>query len=154
MTAKTPAERKAAELVAKREREREVAARRESFDKKAEKVAERFPDFKEVVHNPTLPINEAMAEFIAESDVGPEIAYHLGKDPDLAERIAGMSPIRAARELARIESELSQLKAKPSKAPEPISPVGNRGRVASSAPADEDDIDTWMRKERERMRKR
>lgn len=150
------AELRAAEKLAERERAREVEKRSESFLDKADKATERYPDFTAVVSNPSLPINEAMAEFIAESDSGADVAYFLGKNPGKAYEIAQLSPIKAARELTRIESELAaRPKANPSKAPEPINPVGQRGKASvSSLPSDSDDIDTWMRKEQARLRSR
>lgn len=150
------AEVKATERLAERERVQQQERVTESFLEKAEKASERYADFQTVVSNPTLAINEGMAEFIADSDMGADLAYHLGKNPLKATQIAQMSPIKAARELSRIEAELaSKPKATPSQAPEPISPVGSRGKASSSAlPSDEDDIDTWMRKERERSRRR
>lgn len=150
------AEQKASEKLAERERAREAERRQEAFMEKAEKASERYADFQAVVSNPTLQINEAMAEYIADSDLGAEVAYHLGKNPMKAAQIAQMSPVKAARELAKLESELaSQPKAQPSKAPEPIRPVGSRGASSSSAlPSDSDDIATWMRKERERTLRR
>lgn len=150
------AEKKAAEKLAERERESQRERLSESFIEKAEKASERYADFQSVVSNPALPINDAMAEFIAESDLGPDVAYHLGKNPMKAAQIAQMSPIKAARELTRIEAEIAaRPQVKPSKAPAPISPVGNRGKSSTSAlPSDSDDINTWMQKERERMRSR
>lgn len=150
------AEKRAAEKLAERERAQEAERRSESFLEKAEKATERYADFQTVVGNPNLPINDAMAEFIAESDLGPDVAYHLGKNPAKAAQIAQMSPVKAARELTRIEAEIaSKPKPKPSNAPEPINPVGTRGKSStSSLPSDDDDIDTWMRKERDRQRKR
>lgn len=80
-----------------------------------------------------MNINADMAEFISESEHGADVAYHLGKNPMKAAQIAQMSPIKAARELTRLEAELS---AKPvvktSSAPAPIDPVGNRGSVQTS----------------------
>lgn len=150
------AEKRAAEKLAEREKVQAQERIHESFQEKAEKAVERYADFHAVVSNPSLPINENMVEFIAESDLGADVAYHLGKNPALAAQIAGMSPVKAARELSRIEAEIAaKPKAQPSKAPEPINPVGSRGRATTSAlPSDGDDIDTWMRKERERMRNR
>jgi hypothetical protein len=150
------AEVKAAEKLAERERAKEAERRTESFLDKAEKATERYPDFHSVVSNPSLPINEAMTEFIAESDLGADVAYYLGKNPGKAHEISQLSPIRAARELGKIESELAaRPKANPSKAPEPISPVGQRGKASvSSLPSDSDDIETWMKKEQARMRSR
>lgn len=149
------AERRAEEKLREREKAQEAEKRTEAFLEKAEKAQERYPDFQTVVSNPALAINEAMAEFIADSDAGADVAYFLGKNPMRAAQIAQMSPMKAARELTRIESELaSKPKATPSKAPEPIRPVGQRGAPSSSTlPSDNDDIETWMRKERERMRR-
>lgn len=150
------AELKASEKLAQRERAKEAERRSESFIEKAEKATERYPDFDVVVSNPRLSINEEMAEFISESDIGADVAYFLGKNPSKAAEIASLSPIKAARELTRIESELAaRPKATPSKAPEPINPVGQRGKSSSSSlPSDDDDIDTWMRKEQARARSR
>lgn len=149
------AEQRAAEKLAERQRQAEAERRSESFLEKAEAAAERYPDFQAVVSNPSLPINDEMAEFIAESDLGADLAYYLGKHPTRAAEIARMSPVKAARELTRIETDLaSRPQARVSKAPEPITPVGNRGRAStSSLPSDDDDIETWMRKELARTRR-
>ncbi len=142
-------------IAQEREAKKQAEARRQTFLERSEAAQEKYPDYDAVVSNPALPINEAMAEFIAESEAGPDVAYYLGKNPATARRIAEMSPVKAGRELARIEAELaSKPKATPSKAPEPITPVGSRGKTAtSSLPSDEDDIETWMKKERDRVRK-
>jgi hypothetical protein len=149
------AERKADEKLRQREESQKAERMQEALHERLDKAADRYPDFHAVVSNPALPINEAMTEFIADSEHGGEIAYHLGKNPGKAAQIAQMSPVKAARELAKLESELANKpKATPSKAPEPIKPVGNRGPTsASPMPSDDDDIDTWMRKERERLKK-
>lgn len=122
------AEKKAEEKLAQREVEAEQARMRENLHERMDKAAERYSDFQEVISNPALPINEAMAEFIAESDNGGDVAYFLGKNPAKAAQIAAMSPVKAARELLRIESEVS--KAPPPKtvsnAPAPIKPIAAR----------------------------
>lgn len=150
------AEKKAREIVEQRTRAEQTERLREQYDERTEKARERYADFTAVVENPLLPVNEAMAEFIMDSEHGPDVAYYLGKNPAKAEQIAQLSPIRAARELSRIEAELAaRPKASPSKAPDPITPVGTRGKSAASPlPSDDDDIETWMRKERERARRR
>ena len=67
--------------------------------------------------------NEAV-EFIIDSDVGDRILHYLGKDLDLAESLAAMSPVKMARELNKIEAELSKpVKNRTSSAPKPIEPV-------------------------------
>jgi hypothetical protein len=150
------AEKRAEEKLKERERQLQAERVQESFMEKAEKASERYPDFQSVVSNPNLAINEAMAEFIVESDHFGDIAYFLGKNPMKAAQIAQLSPVKAARELARIETELaSKPKATPSKAPDPIRPVGQRGAASSSSlPSDSDDTATWMQKERERIARR
>ena len=149
------AEKRATEKLAERERISQQEKLSDSFLEKAEKAAERYSDFNLVVSNPTLSINEGMAEFIADSEHGPDVAYFLGKNPLKASQISRMSPIMAARELTRIEADIaSKPTAKPSKAPEPISPVGSRGKASSSSlPSDDDDIATWMKKERDRQKR-
>lgn len=150
------ADQRAEEKLREREAQRDAERRQEAFFEKAEKAAERYPDFQLVVSNPNLPINDAMAEYIADSEMGGDVAYFLGKNPMKAAAIAQMSPIKAAKELSRIEGELaSRPKAQPSKAPDPIKPVGSRGPSSSShMPSDEDDVATWMEKERKRLAQR
>jgi len=150
------AETKAREIVEQRTRAEQTDRLREQYDERTEKARERYADFTAVVENPLLSVNEAMAEFIMDSEHGPDVAYYLGKNPAKADQIAQLSPIRAARELSRIEAEIAaKPKASPSKAPEPITPVGTRGKSAASPlPSDDDDIETWMRKERERVARR
>jgi hypothetical protein len=129
------AEKKAAEKLEQRKQAEEAERRNEAFLEKAEKASERYPDFQAVVSNPTLPINDAMAEFIADSDHGAEVAYFLGKNPTKAAQIAQMSPIKAARELVRLEAELSQ-PPKTSSAPPPINPIGSNKSSGQKDPAD------------------
>lgn len=150
------ARQEAERILAERTKADEAARRQEAFLEKADAAVERYPDFHAVVGNPALTINDAMAEYIAESDLGADVAYYLGKNPGKAAQIAQMSAVKAARELTRIEGELAaRPKATPSKAPEPIKPVGSRGSPSSSTlPSDEDPIETWMQKEFKRTRGR
>lgn len=125
------AEKKAAEKISQLERQREMERTSEAFLERTEKAIDKYPDFHEVAGDPSLKINEAMVEFISESDVGPDVAYYLGKHPSKAAAIADMSPIKAARELAKIEAEVSaKPTVKTSNAPAPITPIGNRGAAS------------------------
>ena len=127
------AEIRAAEKIAEREYAKEATARSESFADKAEKVSDRYADFNEVVSNPSLKINDAMAEFITGSENGAELAYYLGKNPNKAAQISGMSVVKATMELMNIDSELkSKTAVKTSTAPAPIVPVGSKGRTSTS----------------------
>lgn len=112
-----------AELTAERERE-QSSRRGESFRSRETEFAKTVEDYDEVVRNPRLPISPPMAEAIKDSDDGPALAYHLGKNPEIAEKIAQLPPVAAARELGKIEARLAfereKAKAeKVSKAPPP-----------------------------------
>lgn len=127
------AEKKAAEKISQLERQKEHEKQSEQFLDRVEKASEKYPDFQQVAGNPNLPINDGMAEFISDSEHGPDVAYYLGEHLSEAAKIAQMSPIKAARELVRIEAELStKPPVKTSSAPEPITPIGSRGAVKTS----------------------
>ena len=121
------AEKKAEEKLTQRETFKRQEQAHEAFQEKAEKATEKYADFNQVISNPDLRINEGMAEFIQDSVLGTEVAYHLAKNPDVAARIAQMSPMKAAGELFRIENELKAPVVKVSSVTAPITPVSNRG---------------------------
>lgn len=73
------------------EAERQQAdALRTSWETKREAALSKYEDFVEVAESPSVPISDAMALVIMNSDDGAEIAYYLGKHPDEAAKIAGM----------------------------------------------------------------
>jgi hypothetical protein len=95
-------------LTRQRSHEAQIEADRAMFFERLEDVRDSLPDFEQVVlNNPSLPIDADMVSFFAESEVGPQIAHHLGKHPSLAQRIAAMPPARKGVELARLESKLA-----------------------------------------------
>lgn len=96
-----------------------------AFSRRIAGARERIGDFDTVALNPDLPVSEAMAATIARSERGAEIAYHLGRNPELARRIAGLDPLSAARELGRIEAQLSPApKRAVTTAPPPLRALG------------------------------
>ena len=114
--------------------QRQVAQRRhEAFQERVNEVRDRLPDFDQVVHA-NVPISNAAADLIAESEYGPQIAYHLGKNIDLAERIAAMPPHLQGREIARIEQQVSVPLRKVSNAPNPPPRVGGNTAPAAKDP--------------------
>jgi len=98
---------------------------------KVEKFSKDHPDFMDVViDNDDLKISQAVSTFLAEADDGPEIAYHMGKNPEIAERISQLSPAKAGIELGKLSASLEAAKKpKVSRAPRPVTPV----RSANSA---------------------
>jgi hypothetical protein len=79
-----------------------------------------------------LPITDAMAYAILDSDVAAKITAHLTSNPDDAERISALSPARQAAEIGKLEARISSQTVKASNAPAPIKPIGNRGGAANS----------------------
>jgi len=119
------AERKAAELLARREAERQQLELLEAYHEKEEVAREKYDDFEQVAYNPALRITNVMAETIQASEIGPELAYYLGSNPKEAERIARLSPYLQAKEIGKIEVKLADNPPvkKTTSAPPPIKPV-------------------------------
>lgn len=110
------------EARAAQERARADQALVEAWNATKDDMRARVPDFDQVVTDQT-PIHKHAAPFIVESDVGGEIAYWLGKNPDAARNLYQQfetNPAQALVELGRIEARVSApaLKAV-TKAPKP-----------------------------------
>ena len=122
------AERKAQELIAKREAERQQSEMIEAYHEREEEARNKYDDFEQVAYNPKLPITNVMAETIQSSDIGPDVAYYLGSNPKEADRISKLSPFLQAKEIGRIEAKLvaEPVTRKTSSAPAPIAPVTAR----------------------------
>lgn len=103
----------------------------ESWQDQMAEGAAKYADFEDVALNSRVPINSGMAKMIATSDVGADVAYHLGKNLQEAASIAQMSDLDAARAIGRIEARISAPKPRTkSEAPEPIKPVKPAGKAA------------------------
>lgn len=149
----------AEKLVQHREAQRQQAEIMESYHDKEEEVRGKYDDFDQVAYNPKLSITDVMAETIRASEIGPELAYHLGSNPKEADRIARLSPFLQAKEIGRIEAKLAAEPPvkKTSSAPEPIRPV--TARVTTSGVTDTTDprstktlgVSDWIEAERQRQ---
>lgn len=110
--------RKAAREERKKEKDedaqRTVAERqqqaKQAWEGKIQKAIDKLADFEEKLEDsePTLAVIHAapMRAFITESDIGPEIIYHLCDKPEEAKRIAALPAYRQAAEIAKIEDAL------------------------------------------------
>ena len=153
---------KAEQLIAQREAAKQQTQVLESYHEREEEARSKYEDFEQVAYNPKLPITNVMAEAIKSSDIGPELAYHLGTNPKEADRISKLSPLAQAKEIGRIEAKLA---ADPpvkrtSSAPAPISPVSARSTGSSAYDTtDPRSIKTmtdsqWIEADRARQRKK
>lgn len=97
---------------------------------------QKYPDFDAVTGRPDLPFIPALAAQIKESDVAGEVAYFLGRNPEMLAQIASKSPVEMARAIGRIEQQVSAPQPKTvSTAPAPINPVRPKAS-ASKDPGD------------------
>ena len=128
------AERKAEELLARREAARQQAELLEAYHEREEAARDKYDDFEMVAYNPNLPVTEAMAQSIQASDIGPDVLYFLGSNPNEAARISRLNPILQAKEIGKVEASLMSNPPvrKTSTAPAPIAPVTPR---ANGTPA-------------------
>lgn len=81
----------------------------------------------------THPAFGAVDAALSTSDIAPALKYHFGKHPDELLRITALDPIRAIKELARIEDKLNVSPApekRVSNAPPPITPLSGTNAPA------------------------
>lgn len=127
------------------QRNREAAERAEKVQSKLSGAAEKYEDFEEVALDPTVPITQAMAETIADSDMGGDLAYYLGIHRDEAARISRLTPVQQVREITRLEAKLATPQVTKSSAPKPISPI-SANKAPVTGLADDLPVDEWLKR--------
>lgn len=91
-----------------------------------------------------------MAAVLEASDSPADLLYHLGKNPDIADELAKLSPVKLGIRLNKIESDLKMPSQKQVNAPKPLEPV--RARSADSSLSDDLPIDEWMKRRESELR--
>jgi len=126
------AEQLALKLVEQREQAKKDSEINEAFHAKVDNARDKYDDFEAVAFNPNVPITDAMAEVIRNSDMGTDLAYYLGKNQEEAVRISEMTVAQQGAALARLEAKLINAPPvkKTSNAPAPISPINTRGSAS------------------------
>lgn len=113
---------------AKRLREQQQQEDAEAWRTQVAEARGRYADFDQVAMREDLPISPELGRVIQGSDVAADIAYHLGKNPEVAKSLSQMGQIEQARAIGRLEAALSAPKPKTiSNAPEPINPAKGGG---------------------------
>ncbi len=149
-SAKTAVREALAEEGRKREQEtarQAQAVAQEAYNARVSKAAEKYQDYKQVAESPDVTVSIPMAQAILQSEAGPELQYHLGKNPDEAKRISALNPVQQLIELGKLEAKLTapEVKAespaaapKPSvsAAPKPIRPIEPKAEAVSKRPED------------------
>lgn len=121
-----------------------------TFNERASKTREKFPEYDDLFENAN--VSDAMADTILESESGPEIVVYLAKNPDVANKIATLSAVAAAREIGKIEAKLDDLLQPKtiSDAKPPLNPVKPKGDLPSGLD-DKLPINEWMNRRNKLM---
>ena len=160
--ARKEAARETERILNERDSKSRVESSQVKFAEAEKSFAEQHDDYYEVTRDRGLRISPTMVELAGESDIGAEIIYHLGKNPDIARKIYEMSDAAVGRELTRIESQLRSEKAKPTKSvskappPPPASLGGGEpGRKVSTTDPKSDKLsdEEWFAAEEKRTAK-
>ena len=123
-----------------------------SWEEKADKGSEKYDDWETVVGTiqPTVPFIAALME----ADNGHDIAYHLGKHPAEARRIAALAPLSQVREIGKLEAKLLSETVKPkapSKAPAPITPLSGTGSGSTPQTLEDADMATFIKMRQKKL---
>lgn len=101
------------------------------FTEREEEARAKYDDYDVVVNNEDAMWNNHMREVAMGLPNGPDVVYHLGRNPDEANRIAQLDPTNAAVELGAIGARLADPSPKPTpkvtSAPDPVVPVNSGG---------------------------
>ena len=118
---------------------REQQARQEAvqdFMERAEETKSKLPDFDKAIdtmYGSLGALPNVVRDILADAENGPVSLYHMAKNPSLAREIYAMGPIDAAREVGKLEAEMSMPKARrETKAP----PVINAPKGGATPPRD------------------
>ena len=120
-------EEKQKEVQAKIQAERDKVIN--TWAKRVESAKSEMPDFEDMVGSADVVVSNEVRDAIFESEVGPRILYHLAENPEIAEKLQGMTLTRALATIGKLEGqfEKTEPQIKPtvgrSKAPAPINPI-------------------------------
>ncbi len=135
------------ELQVAAERTQQETQVRSSYGSKISEAKSSLPDWDDVMADaadePTAP---ETVQFCLESDVGPRIAYHLAKNPDLHEKINNLSPMRRVAELGKIEDQIRKpaaMEPKVSRAPGKLTEVKGTASTAVKHPGEATSYAEW-----------
>lgn len=118
---------------AKAAQESQLNGLRETYTQRVSEFQADHPDYEDVVMNDELQISVPMSQAILEAEDGPAIAYYLGNNPEVAERLAKLSPAQAVYEIGKISTRISN---PPKPRAEPIRPLAARNPVGPKDPSE------------------
>jgi hypothetical protein len=104
-----------------------------AFTDKEVEAEERYPDYMDVTRK--MALSDFMLSAVVDEDNAAEVLYHLGTNPKEAAKIAALPPRQQIKEIGKLSARLSiqgEEKPKVSQAPEPIKPIGAKGKVVKA----------------------
>lgn len=130
----------AAQATESRERVADFRSRESQFSETVE-------DYYTVAHQ--APISDQVAEALIASDKGPELAYYLGNNPEIAIKVSQLPPMQMAIELGRLQATaLAAPEKETTKAPPPppkLEGVETSARIDLRTKSGDDlSTDEWM----------
>jgi hypothetical protein len=158
----------AAKEESERKAKEEQGQRIETWQQRLKTAGDKIQDLAEVLADSEAVATPTMQRAIVQSDLGPQIAYELAKNPAESERIAKLDPEMQLFELGKIAARLAQPEPaekeeaeKPptppiSKAPPPVTPVKKPAPVGKSFDPNDVSIspDEWLKKRLEQEGKK
>lgn len=105
------------------------------IDNMLEDGRDKYDDWDDIVTTDAakLPISTAMAKALVDSEVGVDLTYYLGKNPNEAKRISKLPPARQYREIVKLEALFGASQPGGAKQITTIKPVGANSKGTSMA---------------------
>jgi hypothetical protein len=140
--------------IQRKTQEQSQKERAENLQAKLQEGFNKYPDFEEVAFDRTAShITPMVVDILAECDHPADIAYYLAKNRVEGVAISRMTPIKASREIAKIEAKLAAAPApsprretKPTtSAPPPINPLagGTGGIIKDPEKMTQKEYEQW-----------
>lgn len=122
-----------------------------AWHENVQSFAASVPDFEVVAMSQAVPVSETMAHAIQMAEAGPQVAYYLGKNLDVAREIHSLPPLQQAIRIGQLAERLGASPARKSTtAPRPPATITGGGQVSSPDPSkmSMDDYVKWRAKGR------
>ena len=81
-----------------------------AYNRRVTELQAEADDFDEVVSQNLVIPNSVLTAVVEMGEQGPDVAYYLGKHPEVCEELLDMTPLSAVRRIERIAIELSEEK--------------------------------------------
>lgn len=150
---KTTAAAEANATADQRIRQENQARSKADFNIKEDEFSKDIDDYHIVTRQNLRAFTENMFEAVQSADDGPAVLYYLGKNPEVAERLANLPPLSMAREIGKIEANKLAKEKPPSvtKAPKPAPKLAAVDSKVTLSIDDPNLTDAQFRKMREKQ---